>query len=100
MEEEAELVGAGLMLSEEATPPGRGGAAHVNPDDAQGAAVPGEPIRSRGAAGSRGGLLEGAQELFGRSGFERTTVRETSERAGVDAALLGAITGDQDRASG
>jgi AcrR family transcriptional regulator len=44
--------------------------------------------RSRDAAGSRDALLRAAQTLFGRQGFESTTIREIGEQAGVDAALI------------
>lgn len=44
--------------------------------------------RPRDAAASKAALLEAAAELFGQRGFERTTVRDIGERAGVDAALI------------
>jgi hypothetical protein len=44
--------------------------------------------RSRDAAASRDALLRAAQALFGQQGFERTTIREIGEEAGVDAALI------------
>ncbi len=44
--------------------------------------------RSRDAAASKAALLEAAAELFGQRGFERTTIRDIGERAGVDAALI------------
>lgn len=53
------------------------------------------PHRSRNAAASRRALLESAQELFGQLGFERTTVREIGERAGVDAALIARYFGSK-----
>jgi AcrR family transcriptional regulator len=51
--------------------------------------------RSRGAAASRHALLEAAQVLFGRNGFERTTTREIGEHAGVDAALIARYFGSK-----
>ena len=53
------------------------------------------PHRSRNAAASRRALLESAQELFGQLGFERTTVRDIGERAGVDAALIARYFGSK-----
>ena len=53
------------------------------------------PARSRDAAASRRALLEAAQHLFGTLGFERTTVREIGERAGVDAALIARYFGSK-----
>jgi AcrR family transcriptional regulator len=53
------------------------------------------PFRSRDAAASRRALLEAAQDLFGTLGFERTTVREIGERAGVDAALIARYFGSK-----
>ena len=54
-----------------------------------------KPIRTRDAAASRRALLEAAQHLFGTLGFERTTVREIGERAGVDAALIARYFGSK-----
>ncbi len=51
--------------------------------------------RARDSAASRQALLEAAQELFGTLGFERTTVREIGERAGVDAALIARYFGSK-----
>ena len=64
------------------------------PDTVAARGVP-RPARSRDAAASRRALLEAAQELFGRLGFERTTVREIGERAGVDAALIARYFGSK-----
>jgi AcrR family transcriptional regulator len=52
-------------------------------------------VRPRDAAASRRALLEAALELFGTLGFERTTLREISERAGVDAALIARYFGSK-----
>ncbi|MEV6792974.1 helix-turn-helix domain-containing protein [Streptomyces sp. NPDC051320] len=46
------------------------------------------PVRKRDAARSRELLLQAAAALFADRGFERTTVREIGERAGVDPALI------------
>jgi AcrR family transcriptional regulator len=51
--------------------------------------------RSRDAAASRDALLQAAQTLFGRQGFERTTIREIGEQAGVDAALIARYFGSK-----
>ena len=42
----------------------------------------------RGAARSHDLLLAAATELFAERGYDRTTVRELGERAGVDPALI------------
>ena len=44
--------------------------------------------RRRDAAATRTALLDAASTLFDERGYERTTVRELAERAGVDAALI------------
>lgn len=46
------------------------------------------PLRPRGAARSRDALLSAAAELFAERGYDRTTLRDVGERAGVDAALV------------
>ncbi len=51
--------------------------------------------RPRDAAASRAALLAAAQELFGQAGFERTTIREIGEQAGVDAALIARYFGSK-----
>ncbi len=51
--------------------------------------------RSRDAAASKESLLQAAQGLFGQRGFERTTIREIGERAGVDAALIARYFGSK-----
>jgi AcrR family transcriptional regulator len=51
--------------------------------------------RSRDSAASRDALLRAAQTLFGRQGFERTTIREIGEHAGVDAALIARYFGSK-----
>lgn len=51
--------------------------------------------RARDAAASKQALLRAAQELFGQKGFERTTIREIGERAGVDAALIARYFGNK-----
>ncbi|MEW1866368.1 TetR family transcriptional regulator [Streptomyces sp. NBC_00669] len=60
-------------------------------------AVPERPRagRARDAAASKQALLRAAQELFGQKGFERTTIREIGERAGVDAALIARYFGNK-----
>ncbi|MGA5816864.1 helix-turn-helix domain-containing protein [Kitasatospora sp. NPDC094028] len=44
--------------------------------------------RRRDAARSRELLIRAAMELFAERGFDRTTIREIGERAGVDPALI------------
>jgi AcrR family transcriptional regulator len=44
--------------------------------------------RRRDSARSRELLLRAAVELFAERGFDRTTIREIGERAGVDPALI------------
>jgi AcrR family transcriptional regulator len=51
--------------------------------------------RTRDAGASKEALLQAAQHLFGRKGFERTTVREIGERSGVDAALIARYFGSK-----
>jgi AcrR family transcriptional regulator len=51
--------------------------------------------RARDAVASKRALLQAAQQLFGRNGFERTTIREIGERAGVDAALIARYFGSK-----
>ena len=51
--------------------------------------------RARDAGASKEALLRAAQYLFGRKGFERTTIREIGERAGVDAALIARYFGSK-----
>jgi AcrR family transcriptional regulator len=51
--------------------------------------------RPRDAAASKRSLFTAAQELFGQKGFERTTIREIGERAGVDGALIARYFGSK-----
>ncbi len=51
--------------------------------------------RVRDAVASKESLLRAAQELFGQRGFERTTIRDIGERAGVDAALIARYFGSK-----
>ena len=51
--------------------------------------------RSRDAGASKDSLLQAAQTLFGRRGFESTTLREIGEKAGVDAALIARYFGSK-----
>ncbi|MET9615951.1 TetR/AcrR family transcriptional regulator [Kitasatospora indigofera] len=51
--------------------------------------------RRRDAEGSRRALLEAARALFGERGYERTTVREIGEQAGVDPALIARYFGSK-----
>jgi AcrR family transcriptional regulator len=56
---------------------------------------PPRPGRPRDAAASRLALLDAARELFGKKGFERTTIREIGDAAGVDAALIARYFGSK-----
>ncbi|WP_329498776.1 helix-turn-helix domain-containing protein [Kitasatospora herbaricolor] len=51
--------------------------------------------RRRDAEGSRRALLDAARALFGERGYERTTVREIGEQAGVDPALIARYFGSK-----
>jgi AcrR family transcriptional regulator len=52
-------------------------------------------VRGRNAGATRQALLDAAQELFGENGFEATTIREISERVGVDHALIARYFGSK-----
>ena len=77
--------------------PGSGGPGTATP--ALGTGDPGTaapaPGRRRDSARSRDRLLSAARELFAAHGFERTTVRELGERAGVDPALIARYFGSK-----
>lgn len=51
--------------------------------------------RRRDAARSRALLLAAASELFAERGFDRTTIRDIGERAGVDPALIARYFGSK-----
>jgi AcrR family transcriptional regulator len=53
------------------------------------------PAHRRDAARSRRLLQEAAAGLFAERGFDRTTLREVAERAGVDAALVARYFGSK-----
>jgi AcrR family transcriptional regulator len=62
-------------------------------------AVPAEPHppkRVRDAAATREALLDAARVLFAERGYDRATLREVSERAGVDAALIARYFGGKE----
>jgi AcrR family transcriptional regulator len=48
------------------------------------------------AAASRQALLQAAAELFDERGYERATIREIGERAGVDPALIARYFGGKE----
>lgn len=52
--------------------------------------------RPRDAAATRKQLLDAAAALFAERGFDRTTVRDIAERAGVNQALLFRYFGSKD----
>ena len=46
------------------------------------------PARARDATRTRRALLDAARHLFGRHGYDRTTLRDIGDLAGVDPALI------------
>ncbi|MFF4833403.1 TetR family transcriptional regulator [Streptomyces sp. NPDC001315] len=53
------------------------------------------PGQRRSSARSREALLRAATELFSERGYDRTTIREIGERAGVDPALIARYFGSK-----
>jgi AcrR family transcriptional regulator len=53
--------------------------------------------RPRGAADTRGRILEAARASFGERGYDGATVRDIAARAGVDAALVHHYFGTKQR---
>ena len=51
--------------------------------------------RSRDATATKQALQDAAQHLFGRHGFDGTTVRQIGDRAGVDHALISRYFGSK-----
>jgi AcrR family transcriptional regulator len=51
--------------------------------------------RRRNAADSRRALLEAARDLFAERGFERSTIRDIGERAGLDPTLIARYFGSK-----
>jgi AcrR family transcriptional regulator len=51
--------------------------------------------RPRNAKASKQALLKAAQDLFGKRGFEATTIREIGDKAGVDTALIARYYGSK-----
>jgi AcrR family transcriptional regulator len=56
---------------------------------------PKAPARRRNAADSRQALLAAAQELFAERGFERSTIRDIGDRAGLDPTLIARYFGNK-----
>ena len=54
------------------------------------------PKRQYDSQASRQALLRAAAELFDERGYERATIREIGERAGVDAALIARYFGGKE----
>jgi AcrR family transcriptional regulator len=59
------------------------------------AATTADRPRRRDAAASRKALLDAARALFGERGYDRTTLRDIGDRAGVDAALVARYYGNK-----
>ena len=57
----------------------------------------GRPARRRDAAATRRALLEAAGALFDERGYDRATIREIGERAGVDPALIARYFGGKEQ---
>ncbi|MYW89924.1 helix-turn-helix transcriptional regulator [Amycolatopsis rubida] len=55
-----------------------------------------QPSRKRDATATKAALLDAAAELFADRGFDRTTVRDIANRAGVNQALLFRYFGSKD----
>lgn len=54
-----------------------------------------DPLRQRDASRTARALLAAAQDLFGRHGYDRTTLRDIGERAGVDPSLIARYFGNK-----
>jgi AcrR family transcriptional regulator len=54
------------------------------------------PVRRRDADASRRGILDAAEELFARDGFDRSSLQAIGRRAGVSAALPAYFFTDKD----
>jgi AcrR family transcriptional regulator len=61
-----------------------------------GAATPARPARRRDAEATRRALLDAGGALFDERGYERATIREIGERAGVDPALIARYFGSKE----
>jgi AcrR family transcriptional regulator len=57
---------------------------------------PNSPKRPRDAAATREALLQAARALFAERGYDRTTLRQVGDRAGVDAALVARYFGGKE----
>src|SRR4051812_10372210 len=55
-----------------------------------------QPARKRDAAATQRALLDAAAELFAERGFDRTTVRDIAQLAGVNQSLLFRYFGSKD----
>lgn len=60
------------------------------------ASEPDTPKRARDAAATREALLCAARVLFAERGYDRATLRDVGERAGVDAALIARYFGGKE----
>jgi len=53
------------------------------------------PVRRRNAADSRQRLLDAARKLFAERGYERSTIRDIGEQAGLDSTLIARYFGSK-----
>jgi AcrR family transcriptional regulator len=53
------------------------------------------PVRRRNAADSRRRLLDAARKLFAERGYERSTIRDIGEQAGLDSTLIARYFGSK-----
>ena len=53
------------------------------------------PVRRRNAADSRQRLLDAARKLFAERGYERSTIRDIGELAGLDSTLIARYFGSK-----
>jgi AcrR family transcriptional regulator len=65
--------------------------------EAEGAPVEGRSPRARDASATRGAILEAAQRLFTKLGYDGAGMREIAGEAGVDARLIGRYFGSKER---
>src|ERR1700728_4512093 len=67
----------------------------MTPSHAARHARPSGKGRPKNANASKRALLDAAQELFGRDGFDGATIRDIAEHAGIDHALIARYFGSK-----